>query len=427
MFIRTPPAPPPIDAFSTPVAVATRRPRLRHAAKLLAAAAVLAVGVLAEAGELVRVQATDAVVSAPRIAVRTPVAGLVSTGGPAIGRPVHRGEVLARIGNPLAATLPLAEAEAHVARLRADLAATGRQRAALVVLQAELQRRAEAHMRVLTARFNAEIAGADAAIAAAADKHAQAGRDLARRRTLAASGDVALADLQRTQTVFATSAADEAAQAALRQNLVAQRDGAAEGVYAEPGANDTSYAAERRDEIALRLTDLDRAAATLTAELAQAEAVAAATRADFARQTEAAITAPADGMVWRTGAQPGDMLRAGDTVMELVACDQEVVVAAVPQSELSAIAVGGTATLLLAGETAERSARIIGTIAAASADNDPRLATVPAAARSASAMVLLALPPEATAGGGCLVGRSARVVLARSGEGLLARLLRYVL
>jgi multidrug resistance efflux pump len=428
------------DAFSSledaptprPAAPARRRRpwlRLRPLAKLLAAFAVIAAGVVAEIGTFVRVQSSDAVVSAPRIVMRTPIGGVVTQGGGAPSHPVQRGETVVRVENPLASRLPAEELQARAERLRAELAASAQRRATLATMQQDMQRRADQHAQVLAARYDAEIAGAQAAMAAMAARRDQARRDLVRRRVLAVSGDVAQAELERTQMLLDSSTEDELQQEALRGSLQTQRDAAASGLYAESGPNETSYAAQRRDEIAMRVADLDQSVAVLTAELAQTEALARATEADLARRASVELRAASDAVVWRTSAQPGDVVGPGDTVAELVVCDQVVVAAAVAQRDLAAIVAGGPATVQLAGETAERQGRVIGTLAEAAIGGDPRLATVPPSTKAASAVVLVSLGPPAEGraqAGDCPVGRSARVVLPRSGsslwQGLLGRL-----
>lgn len=395
----------------------------RRFLKLAAALAVLGAGAAAELGSLVALQSSDAVVSAPRIVLRAPIAGVVVAGGPAVGQVVPRGTVLARIDNPRLSRLALAELQARVARIEADLAAGARHRAMLVGFQATLRQRATLHDRVMTERFDAEIAGAEASLAADTARQRQHGRDLARRSVLAATGDLARAQLEQTETALAAATAEDTAQAAARRSLQAQRDAAARGVFAEAGPNEASYATERDDEVALRIAELDQSQAASRADLAQAEAMLQATRADLARAASAAIVAPADAMVWRTGAEPGDVVAPGDTVADLVACDRDVVVAEVPQRDLGEIAIGGAATVRLAGEAADRTGRVLGTLAQAAVADDRRFAIVPAAAgRTPQAMVLVSLgaaPAAAADASGCVVGRSARVVLPRRAHGLL--------
>lgn len=448
-FVPSPPLSTPSDQRSetgkpaVPPGIAGLRARwqhmdgwLRRSLKIGAAGILLAAGLLAELGTVVRVQSTDAVVSAPRIGVRAPIGGMVAAGGPTIGQTVKRGAVLARLSDPRVSRLPLEELETRAARLRAELAAAAQRRDELVALQADLTQRAQAHSRVLAARFDAEIAGADATVAADAARQEQSRRELARRRTLAAGGDVTTADLERSQMAYDTASQEGAAQEAQRRSLRTQRNAAAVGVYAEPGANDTSYAAERRDEVALRMGDLDQSVAVLTADLAETDAMAAATAADIAKRGEADILAPTDGIIWRNGAHEGDLVAAGDIVADLVACDQAVVVAAITQRDLTAILVGGTATVRLSGETQDRKGRVLATLAEGAIAGDPRLAALPTTDKIPGAVALVALgPSEDTVaadaanpdGTACMVGRNARVLLPRGTHGGLRDLLDWVL
>ena len=413
-----------------------RFPPLRRAVKILAALILLAAGGLAELGSLVRTQSTDAIVSAPRLAVRSPIDGVIATAAPALGSVVHRGDVLVRVHDPRVSRLPLADLRSRAAHLRAELAAAAQRRGGLLALQADLKQRADLHTRLLGARLDAEIAGADAALMAAVARQEQSRRDVGRSRALTAGGDVAPADLERTQTNFAAALQTGAMQDAQRRSLQAQRDATAVGIYAEPGANDASYAAQRLDEITLRLGDLDQSVAILTAELAQSDALTAATVADLAQRGEAEIVASADAMVWRTGARDGDFVAAGEPVADLVVCDQAVVVAAVRQRDLATIPIGAIATVRLSGETQDRQGRVLSTLAEGAVAGDARLAALPATEKVPGAVVLVGLEPAAapaasdhpeSAATACPVGRTARVLLPRGDTSTLRALLDRVL
>ncbi len=407
------------------------RIRVGRIAKILAALVVLCAGGLAELGSLVRLQSTSAVVSAPHAALRAPIGGVVEADAPAVGARVRRGEVLVRIADPLVSRLPVEALRIQAEQQRAALAATERQRAALVTFRDTLQHRAEAHLGLLMVRLNAEIEGAAALRASGAVQRDQDRRDLARRRALTNDGFVSTSDLEHSQAAFEAAAQTEAAQAAARRSLEIQRDSAAAGMFAEAGPNEASYAVQRRDEVSMRLDDLDAALSAQAADLARTTELAAATVADLNRRSAAEIVAPADMIVWRNGVQHGDVVVAGDTVIDLVACDRALVIAAIRQRDLDLIAVGGTATVRVTGEQQDRHGRVVGTLAASEVDGDPRGAAVPAGDRAASAMALVQLeqdPADAAATPhGCVVGRTARVQLPRVDMGPLRNLLNQVL
>jgi multidrug resistance efflux pump len=399
--------------------------------KILAGLLVLGAGALAELGSVVRLQSTNAVVSAPHAALRTPISGVVDRAAPAVGTLVRQGDVLVRVHDPMASSLPVETLRIQMAQQRAKLAATEQRRAALLTFRTTLQARAEAHTRLLTARLNAEIEGAAAMRASTAVQRDQDRRDLSRRRQLIVDGVVSASDLEHTQAVWEAAAQVEIAQSAARRSLEVQRDSAAAGMFAEAGPNEASYAVQRRDEMSLRLGDLDETAANLQADLAHTIALAAATEADAARRTAHQVVAPSDMIVWRRGVQLGDVVNAGETVIDLVACDQSLIIAAIRQRDLDLIEVGGIATIRLTGESGDRHGRVLGTLAASEVDGDPRIAAVPPGDRTASAMALVELGPAPEGAvatpNGCAVGRTAQVMLPRHDMGPLRNLLDRIL
>jgi multidrug resistance efflux pump len=416
------PPPPRLDRLAP-----GRHGSLRRIAKLVVAGSVVAAGLIAGTGELVGVRSTDAIVSAPLVPIRAPIAGIVAQGAPPPGTFLRRGALVLRIVNPRLSRLKLDELRAHEAELRAGLAALARRRDALLSLQADLRQRADAQASLTASQLDAEIAGAGASLAASTLRQAQARRDLARRQILAASGDLALAEVERAQTAVFAMQHEQITQAAALRGLRIRRAAAAQADGASLGG--ASYASQRLDEVTITLIELDQNAATMSAALAQTAALATATERDFALHAEASLPAPADAIVWRHGAQAGDRVAEGDAVAELVACGQAVIVAAVSQKDLPSIMLDGRASIRLSGEYRDRKGFVIGTVAQAAVAGDARLATLPDFGKRAGAIVLVSLdsPADETdsyraAGQACLVGRAARVRLPRAHAGLLESL-----
>ena len=399
--------------------------RRSRAVKMTAAVAILAVVAVEELGGALTLQSAHAVVSAPRISLRTPIAGVVAGGALRLGASLAEGAAVVRIANPRLSYRTRDGLRAREAILAAQYAAGEVRRAALAAMHRALTDRADLHAQIMGSRLDADIANADAILAIRISQQVLAQRDFARRRLLAATGVVPPAELERSESAFAIAASAVDAQIAARDSLHAQRAAIAKGVFAEPGANEASYAAQRADEVWLRLAELDQAQASLQSELAEAQMQSGQEAEELGRLGAITIVSPVDALVWRSGAAPGDVVASGDVVAELVDCGRVVVVAPLAQADSGSVEIGGTARILLAGERQPRRGKVLAQLAEPALSGDMRLAALPAAGRSPEVAVLISLDdiPQ----GECLAGRSAKVRLPRSDGTMLTRLLDWLL
>ena len=389
--------------------------------KIAAAASILAVVAVEELGGALTLQSPHAVVSAPRISLRTPIAGVVSGGAVRLGATLAEGAAVVRITNPRLSKGPLEALRAHRATLAAQRAAGVVRRAKLVTLYQALTERAAQHNRAVADRLDADIAAAEATLAMRVRQRVQDQRDFARRKLLAATGVVPPADLEHSESTVAIAAAAVDAQQAVRDSLQAQRAAVAAGVFAEPGANEASYAAQRADEVWMRLAELDQAQASLDSEVEEVGRQIGQEVKERDRADAVTIASPVDAVVWRSGAEPGDVVAAGDVVAELVDCRRAVVVAPMAQADVGLVEIGGIARILLAGEHEPRSGKVLTSLAASALSGDLRLAALPPVGRAPEVAVLIAL--DTIPSGECLAGRSASVRLPRANATMLTRLL----
>ncbi len=428
-----PPLPPP--AVAPPRAPArqpwARGPRLRRAAKIAAACALLLAGAAALLGQQAHVRSDNAVMSARLIVLRAPVEGVVAAPPPPFGTMLESGAPLARIDNPRAPDERLSDLRARLARLDADRAAAVAQAGALASLQQELRARAEAYRGMLAARLAAEIDAAEGVLADRVAHREQARRDFARRQALVGSAAALPAELDRARTALESAERSADSQVAALHALRIQQDAARMGLLADQSGNDVTYSAQRADEVAMRLADIAARIAAVAAERTETEHRLAAESAHQALVRAAAITAPARAMVWQSVAREGEHVAAGDVIAELVDCDAAILVASVPQRRVPELRAGGGARFRLAGERRDRTGRVSSIVGAAALTGDARLAAVPTVAGGETALALVT--PDAAGGDAdtdagdgariCQVGRTADAVFSRGGAGLGARVL----
>ena len=392
--------------------------------KLAAACAVLVVGGYAIWSAQRFVVSDNAVVSAYVMSLRAPIEGYVSGHPAAIGREIHGGDILATMTNPLADDQRLVDFEERVNRLTVEQATLLRQRDTLEATRRDLLQRAEEHRHAMVAKLSGQVASAQMALEAKLAESEQAKRDYHRKVDLARSGTASTSDLERAQ--FASDALDRQARSLGGQLTAFQAELAAadHGILTENGGNDVPYSVQRADEVRLRLADLDRTLDAVREDATEAVSRVEAERRRLTMLHSATLAAPSAGMLWKLGASTGERIGTGDTAAELVDCGAAFLVAAVPQKAYSNIVLGGDARFRLAGESAERTGRIMSITGDTSLVGDRNLAAVPLDLHQPTVMVRIEVPPSPNTAAECLVGRTARILLPTSGGGVMAAISR---
>ncbi|HZH27181.1 MAG TPA: HlyD family efflux transporter periplasmic adaptor subunit [Azospirillaceae bacterium] len=393
--------------------------RIRRAAKLSAAFGMLGLGVYAMLVDAGSIASDNAVVSAYLVELRTPIEGYVSALQRDVGGVVPKGSTLAKVDNPRVDGQRLADLRAQLAKIRADREAVTALAAELTKLREDLTARAEAHAVASRARLMALETAEERELAALNARRDLARRDFERKLALGMGEAVTRAEVERARSALDVAEKEAAAQAARLASVRTQAESVALGVIAEPGANDVAYSRQRADEISIRLAELGRTISALAADEAVTSERLDVETGRIALLREAAIVAPSDGLVWKYGASNGERLSAGDMAVQIVDCTAAFIVAAIPQDRVPDVEVGAMARFRLAGERTELQGRVMNVTGGRPGEGDRHLAAVPAAERSAMATVRIDVPMSRNAADGCLVGRTARVLLPATGGGWL--------
>jgi multidrug resistance efflux pump len=390
--------------------------------KIALALGLLGAGLYAVLADQLTLTTENAVVSAYTVGLRSPIAGQVAGLRAAPGQEVHAGTLLATVEDERADRQRLVDLRSLRDRARAELAAAETSRDEFRRLAADLAERAASHREVALAWYASQIAEAERNLAAQQARLVKDRQTLARKQQLVAAGFGTQADLDAARADHEVSARTLDAQAQRLATLHTQRAGVTRGVTVESGHIGFTYAQQRLDEVAMRLTDLNRAIVGLRAEAGAAEARLTAEEQRALQQASADLPAPTGGLVWRVLAQDGERVGAGETVAEVMDCQSAFVLAAVPASRAGEVQLGGIARFRLAGESRERSGRVQAVLAEGSAAGERNLAAVPARGPGQStALVRVALP--ASTEGACPVGRTARLLLPTGEPGFLGRML----
>lgn len=400
------PAPPAIAG-----ARARARSWLRRAAKLGLALTLIAAAGYAGVSAFSCVVSDNAVVAAYTVSLRAPIAGYISGLHITVGTEVAAGTILARLDEPRVDDQHLVDLRNLLDRYRTERAAYEHQREQLARQRAALLERAAARNRAEASYLNLQAIEAERQVRLREVVRDYARRDRQRTEKLAETGDAAPAVVDKVRAV--SDQADRDAEAALARlaYLRVQAEAAGQGMLLESGSNDVPYSSQRADEIAVQLSGIERQIGSVIAAEQETAARLEAERHRMALLRHADLTAPSSGIVWKLGASEGERLAPGDEMAELVDCKAAFVIAAIAQDRFTDVAIGGTARIRLSGEMSDRTGRVVSVTGQASLVNDRNLAATPAAQRSASAMARIELASSTGDTSGCLVGRTARVLL----------------
>lgn len=416
-----------------PLAVPSREARALHISrrtiKIAIAVTMLATGSYGIFSESEYVSSSNSVVSAYVLEVRSPIDGTVDGLPLAAGMFIQQDQFLARLNNTQASRQNVGAIQTLEDEGQATAVALAAERDALVGQREALLARAGEHISAVGARLSQQAAEAERVLSAREIALRQANVELGRSRQLHDAGVVSNAEFDKL--VFAQQIAVEqvAAQQAEVSSARAQVRAASHGTLSEAGAGgDVSYSRQRADEISMRLVEISGrlAASRVREETGLAREVSNATAL---RQSE--LRSPISGLVWKLQSINGERAATGDTILSLIDCNRQFLLAEIPQDRLPDVALGRRAQFRLSGESFDRGGTVLSVSGdpqrQSSADPDQKLAAFPVRDSTQQlATVLIGMDAAARAGSaqGCLVGRTARVLIPTNASNVASRWMR---
>jgi multidrug resistance efflux pump len=196
------------------------------------------------------------------------------------------------------------------------------------------------------------------------------------------------------------------------QRAAAEHEAARRGTYLGDGANNVPYSRQRLDEVRLKLMARRSDAAEAEVRTNELTAQLATERTELARLSDAAVTVPTDGVVWRRLAAEGEGLRGGDPVIGVVDCRALFLTAVLPKRFFSSLKAGDRASAQLLGEGDILPAIVQSVQAASGAQANSAAAVTPVAETGSDVVVTLAVRAEAVGHRSdnlCQVGQRATV------------------
>ena len=289
----------------------------------------------------------EAVLNAPLIAVRSPIAGTVSSSAPIAGAMVRAGEPLLRVENSRVDGARLSQLELEAATLREKVAAGEREDADLDALAGELttrlQRYHEATARDLAAESRQLAAAGGGAEARVAERSAA----LARLERLGPKGVATQADLDQVRAELSLAKAELAHLTIERERIDARQAALADGTYVGADRSDVPYSQQRLDEVRLRRIELASSLARDRPALSTLEVAVDVERRRFRQLAASDLLAPVDGVVVRPAVVEGGVVELDKPLLWVADCTAPFVTARLSDRYYETVRPGAEATIRL--------------------------------------------------------------------------------
>jgi multidrug resistance efflux pump len=360
---------------------------------------------------LLQPSSVEAIVNARLITMRSPIDGVVGlAGGHATPTQVSRGERMLDVSNPRADRSRLDLLRRDIGRLEDEKAALALRRDKLLLeadrLAAQTEAVREGRVRQLAARA-AEITNDMTAAQAKAD---EAAATVNRGSTLVKSGSYTTVDLDRARRDQIVAQQQHAAAGRRLEAIQVELDAARAGRFIGDSYNDRPQSAQRADEVATKLDDLQERGDVTERQLARLKGELAAETERAGLESRAEIRAPIDGRVWEMLTAPGEVVQRGQELLRILDCSGLLVTASVTESVFNKLHLGMPARFQPAGS----SETLLGTVTALTGLAGPRanFAIEPSSLAKEPYRVAVTVP-ELGGEAACRIGRTGQVLFDR--------------
>jgi multidrug resistance efflux pump len=409
---------PEAQGFEAPVSVSLPKRRgflARLGWRAFKSALGLGVVVIAGVGpvqRLLELSSVEAVVNARLVSLRAPIEGRIEGADnlPTIGAAAPKGEFMLRISNSRADRARLDDLQRQLDQAEAERPVIEKRLSRLKEIYAQISQQARAFQAGRIRELEERLLDLKAQASATEASESEAASTLARTRVLAASG---------YQTTVAVERAERDAKVAshtqrsLNHRLFAvevELEAARRGEYVGDSYNDRPSSLQHADELSIRIAETESELNAHDQRLAKLHAARDAEAARYSELSTAALSSPADALVWEVLVSPGEEVRKGQDLLRLLDCSGAIVSATVRESVFNRLRLGDKAQFRLSGQ----SGKFNGTIVRMSGSAAPpdNLAIQPTGLTSGGYRIAVSVPDLAATQ--CGVGRSGTVVFTPS-------------
>ncbi|MBS0125366.1 HlyD family efflux transporter periplasmic adaptor subunit [Thetidibacter halocola] len=399
--------------------------KLRLAVGLL----VLSGAAITTAPHVLNTISESAVINAPVLSVKAPFDGVLIAGDRRRGDPIAPGQTMVSIAASRIQRAELERLKAREATLTEHVLALSAEILRLEALDVSLADRSEQIRRiafdVLVLERDALLGRVGAADRRAANLAAEADRFERLEQVGAVAGNRA-GDIRTEAAIAADERRALGAELARAERQIRAVEGGALPAF---GSEDGAYAQQRRDEVAIRLADLQTRRAIAAAEQRSTGAELAALGAMLTEEERFAPVAEAGGLAWTPSPSANSPVASGDEIMQVLDCSRRFLEVQIPESHFEHVHPGDTAQVRLKGAQTVFPAEVEAVLGAGALTETGRLAAQPPRTEIGRLTVVLRLPPAdvtdpVIAGRFCNVGRTAQVRFEREGAMSVARRIR---
>ena len=396
-----------------PIKKAQAFPRWR-VAKIGAAALMLTAGSYAMLLPRVAITSDSAVVSAYLTCIRVPIEGVLNGSALAPGLHLDKGAPVGYVQNSRANDQRLLDLVAMRVNSTDSARAIHSQLSELAGQKQTLLARLADSNKAVISRLEYERQEAELNRDAKRAAVEAAALELNRASILRGGGIITQAELDKHRLENQLSLKEEQGANARLAAIQAEKSAAAKGLLSERGETaDVPYSAQRIDEISLQMAELRRLEAVSTLQAQHLSSFESQESDYLGLMRQASLLTPEAGTVWKLHAIPGEHLKQGDTVADLVDASQAFILASVPQERVSDIQMHAQARFKLSGESKELTGTVI-SIGGDGFDPDRKLAAVPNMKLDQS-VALVRIRPDTPIHTQRDIGRTARVLITAHG------------
>jgi len=353
-----------------------RSPRLPlgRALRIALALAILITAAAIYGPDLIYTTSSEAVINARVITVAAPIGGRIVQAPPAEGAAVDAGTPLLAVENPLVDRSHLIELEAMRTRVEAELVAQKRLVDELTNQIGNLDQQMKDYLDATVTRLTLAQQEAEADATAAEATAADAEHNYARKHALTAATTVSLADIdQAQQAAIRTNAIAERARLTARR-VAAELDAAKRGVLVAADRNDVPYSEQRMDEFRERKVEAEVQVATLGARLGELDQQVTTEQQRDSQLAGADIRAPVGGVVWRPLVAQGSVVAQDAPLLTLIDCSELYATAAFSGRHFDDLYPGRGALVHILGTDQDYPATVVDARAVSGSDGQERFA-----------------------------------------------------
>lgn len=392
--------------------------------KLIAGIALLIFGLYVLIGERMAGTSSDATLNARILVVRSPIDGELTLAVRNVGARIGAQERVATILDSRYDTARLLELERNQSWQTTDLDRINAQLQELKIARETLQKQSDSYQGGRIRQIQARMAEADATLGSAQSRQREADSALRRTTDLSGRGLQTAITLDRAKADFEV-AEHEVVRAKERLSfLKTELESANQGVFLGDSYNDTPFSLQRIREIDLRAGELMAERGQIKARIAFGKDQISAERVRINRQTMAAVSTPAQGIVWDIVSESGEYVQRGQDLVRLIDCGTLNVTASVAEGVYNSLHVGSRAQLRLYGDNRVFNATIVRLGGSGAAARYANMAIAPSGEHLRRFDVALSIPDiSAHADLACAVGRTGRLIFS---GGPLASMQRFL-